>query len=387
MARANAMIALKLPEGMCFGRVRKVSISRVLFELETTLKLGQQLEWRMELPNWNSTVFGELQIRRMKEREDRPDVYEARIVHINRENTQRLQDWLADLSVGGNTRRYDSDHSVINGLKTSRMSGASQTETASVLARMDRRANPNKGRDLASQSDAFGLASQISSVVSGIEEGMSGRQAMSNALKASLKAGGQRRRRRSSDSATPTSPTQSARARWDTPSAANPPPEDSAVSSLGRPDRSRSPAWLQDRTDDIRSARVEHVTKPVTENNRASARPSDRERTTQHSVGSSVEQSPTVEILGTETKAPLRVTYLNSQSFQEAWSQHLQRSGLFLQMANLGPVGTERPLELVLPSGLIVKCSAQIVAPMPTGTGLALRLQPSQLRTLKREAH
>ena len=142
MARANAMIALKLPEGMCFGRVRKVSISRVLFELENPLRLGQQLEWRMELPNWNATVFGELQIRRMKEREDRPDVYEARIVHINRENTERLQNWLADLSVGGNTRRYESDHSVINGLKTSRMSGASHTETASVLARMDDEPTP-----------------------------------------------------------------------------------------------------------------------------------------------------------------------------------------------------------------------------------------------------
>ena len=385
MARANAMIALKLPEGMCFGRVRKVSISRVLFELENPLRLGQQLEWRMELPNWNATVFGELQIRRMKEREDRPDVYEARIVHINRENTERLQNWLADLSVGGNTRRYESDHSVINGLKTSRMSGASHTETASVLARMDRRANPNK-RDLAAEADAFGLASQISSVVSGIEEGMSGRQAMSNALKASLKAGGQRRRRRSSDSGTGDSANPTARSRWESAPVTHAPPEDSAVSSLGRPDRSRSPAWLQDRSD-VRPRRMEHVASPNASSPRPSDRLPEREKTVQSRNDSSSQTSPRVEILGSESKSPLRVTYLNHQSFQDAWTQHLQRSGLFLQEANLGPVGTERPLELVLPSGLSVKCSAQIVAPMPTGTGLALRLQPSQLRTLKREAH
>ena len=94
MARPNAMIALKMPDGMIFGKVRKVSVSRILFEVERDLILGQQFEWRMELTGWNATVLGRLQIRRYQAREDRPNLAEARIVHINGEDARRFQDWL-----------------------------------------------------------------------------------------------------------------------------------------------------------------------------------------------------------------------------------------------------------------------------------------------------
>ena len=40
MARPNAMIALKMPEGMVFGKVRKVSVSRILFEIGQLKSFG-----------------------------------------------------------------------------------------------------------------------------------------------------------------------------------------------------------------------------------------------------------------------------------------------------------------------------------------------------------
>ena len=139
MARPNAMIALKMPEGMVFGKVRKVSVSRILFEIEIDLMLGQQFEWRMELTGWNSTVSGRLQIRRFQEREDRPNLAEARIVHISGEDSRQFQDWLTELSVGGTTRRYETDPSSVAGTRRGQMSGASRAQSRHALNRLDRR--------------------------------------------------------------------------------------------------------------------------------------------------------------------------------------------------------------------------------------------------------
>ena len=335
----------------------------------------------MELPNWNATVFGELQVRRMKEREDRPDVYEARIVHINRENTERLQDWLADLSVGGNTRRYESDHSVINGLKTSRMSGARHSETASVLARMDRRTQPNKA-DLGSQSDAFGLASQISSVVSGIEEGMSGRQAMSNALKASPKSGGQRRRRRSSDTQSNTQTSSSPRSRWD----GAPPTRRQktaqcrvwadltvreALPGYKTAQRSAHGKWITCRRP------KSQILKGPTEIGMSEQSTKSQERFIHRTVQS--------RDFGTNPRHRCALPISTVGVFRKPGPNTCNAQDSFYK-SQPGSSRHRAAIGVVLPSGLTVKCSAQIVAPMPTGTGLTLRLQPPSCEPLK-ESH
>jgi hypothetical protein len=306
LARPNAMIAIKLPEGMSFGRVRKVSVSRILFEIASELKLGQQLDWRMELTGWNATVLGRLQIMRIQVREERPDLVEARIVHIDGAEARAFRDWLAELSVGGTTRRYDSNPSSVSGIKRSRMTGTSRAQITHALKQID-------GRSLGGQkgpSDAFGLTSQLSSVMSNVEAGISGRKAMSAALKASLKSGGRRTR------SVPTS--------------------EEAI------EISPSPSL-------------------------------------------SVPEGPQVE-LGNSGGGLIRVIYGDRSTFLEDWRKHIKRSGLFIQEHVLGQRGAERSLELVLPSGRVLTCKAEIVAPMPSGTGLALKLRAAQLRVLQEEA-
>ena len=82
----------------------------------------------------------------------------------------------------------------------------------------------------------------------------------------------------------------------------------------------------------------------------------------------------------------IQVRYPNAASYRQAWTEHIQRSGLFIDQQIPGQRGSRRKLELILPSGRSIECTAQIVAPMPSGTGLALQLQPSQIRILRDEA-
>jgi hypothetical protein len=308
MARPNAMIAIKLPEGMAFGKVRKVSVSRILFEMATELKLGQQLDWRMELTGWNATVLGRLQVMRIQVREERADVVEARIVHIDGSESRIFRDWLAELSVGGTTRRYEADPSSVAGVKRGRMSGTSRAQTEHALKNIDRRSTSQQD----TTKDAFGLTSQLLSTVSGVEEGASGRKAMSAALKAGLRSGGQRRR---------------------------------ADHLIDPPHETRPP-------------------KPPVQ----------------------VQSDPMIEVHNASGNEVIRVEYTDHLSFQQDWRKHIKRSGLFIQEQVLGQRGAIKDIELVLPSGRVLKCNAEIVAPMPSGTGLALRLRPAQLRVLQEEA-
>jgi hypothetical protein len=317
------MIALKMPVGMSFGRVRKVSVSRILFEMDTPVQIGQHFEWRMELTGWNATILGRLVIRRLKPRDERPDLVEARIVHIDGKEARLFQDWLTELSVGGTTRRYEVDPSSVAGVRRGKMSGASRVETQSVLNRMDKRIY-GKSSVTGSTSDSYGLNSMLSSTISGVEEGASGRQAMSAALKAGLKGGGRRGKRIGSDLP---------------------------------------------------------VVPPIAEFPRIHTEKEIFELPPSHVTSASL---PEIQILA--NGGPIRVKYLDSSSFHSDWIQHMQRSGLFIHEKDLGTVGSVRDIELLLPSGKAIRCTAQIVAPMPTGTGLALRLQPSQLRRLREEA-
>jgi hypothetical protein len=325
MARPNAMIALKMPEGMVFGKVRKVSVSRILFEIEIELMLGQQFEWRMELTGWNSTVLGRLQIRRFQEREDRPNLAEARIVHISGEDSRQFQDWLTELSVGGTTRRYETDPSSIAGTRRGQMSGASRAQSRHALNRLDRRLGDKASLD-PTQSDAFGLSSQLSSAISGIEEGRTGRQAMSNALKASLKGGGRRRR--------------------------------------------VAPQTLTPQLSDD----------PIV------AAPTHRANATASAPATQSSSKPEIRMSTRQGVECIQVRYPDAASYRQAWTEHIQRSGLFIDQQIPGQRGSQRKLELILPSGRSLQCTAQIVAPMPSGTGLALQLQPAQIKILRDEA-
>jgi len=90
--------------------------------------------------------------------------------------------------------------------------------------------------------------------------------------------------------------------------------------------------------------------------------------------------------LKTRPHGRIRVDYKDPSSFHHDWLKHIRRSGLFIREQLSEPVGSEREIELILPSGKTLNCTAQIVAPMPSGTGLALQLKPSQLRELEYEA-
>jgi len=81
----------------------------------------------------------------------------------------------------------------------------------------------------------------------------------------------------------------------------------------------------------------------------------------------------------------ITVRWRTVSRFQEDWARHLNGGGIFIPTE--APVGRDRAVELVLllPSGAELRCAASVVAPMPTGIGLSLRLTPAQRARLEEE--
>ncbi len=96
-------------------------------------------------------------------------------------------------------------------------------------------------------------------------------------------------------------------------------------------------------------------------------------------------QEPTVQILPDQTPTAVRVRWRSVDAFRRDWRMHLKGGGLFIVSNEPLPRNRSVFLRMDLPSGRFVECAAQVVAPMPTGTGLSLRLGPEQRKQLESE--
>lgn len=72
--------------------------------------------------------------------------------------------------------------------------------------------------------------------------------------------------------------------------------------------------------------------------------------------------------------------------FAREYRKHLVGDGLFVPGMDLGPQFTSLRVRLALPSGRILACPAEVVATLPAGVGLALRLSPAERLVLADEA-
>jgi hypothetical protein len=95
---------------------------------------------------------------------------------------------------------------------------------------------------------------------------------------------------------------------------------------------------------------------------------------------------PRVEICSTVTPITVTVRWFSADAYRRDWRQHLQRGGLFVPSAETLPRNRSLQLRLELPSGEAIACQAQVVAPMPTGAGLSLRLTSDQKARLEAES-
>ena len=98
---------------------------------------------------------------------------------------------------------------------------------------------------------------------------------------------------------------------------------------------------------------------------------------------------PSIAIRLGSSPVMIRVRYRSRDTFAREHDQHLRGSGLYLPVSDLEALkvrGTRALVRLDLPSGAVVVCPAEVVAPMSRGVGLALELTGPQRQVLATEA-
>ena len=94
---------------------------------------------------------------------------------------------------------------------------------------------------------------------------------------------------------------------------------------------------------------------------------------------------PSIEIQSSSTPVRITVRWATPGGFRRDWERHLRGGGLFLPCEEALPRNRALELRLELPSGEAIRCPAQVVAPMPTGAGLSVRLTREQKERLEME--
>ena len=179
---SQAVIALKRDNGqMFFGTVIRIRKETLTFELEVPLRVGEFIEWRMELRGHQDTVMGKLRVVQVQPSAvDGTSRVVATLEQMPDQDRDRLDAWLHERSTGGTTRRFDS--SVVSTVSSVfERSQASDVETRAALERMNQR-RWQRGSTADTGPDMLGLDSEVQTG----QERRTGRQAIRDALRASV---------------------------------------------------------------------------------------------------------------------------------------------------------------------------------------------------------
>jgi hypothetical protein len=80
----------------------------------------------------------------------------------------------------------------------------------------------------------------------------------------------------------------------------------------------------------------------------------------------------------------LTVTFRSLDVARDHYGRHIQGGGLLVPGAQWGwTISTQLTVRLELPDDLTVHCTAEIVAVLPTGFGLAIQVSKADMRRLK----
>lgn len=368
----NAILGLQAPVGLVFGRVRQVSMEHLHFELDLALLHTVELDWSMELTNRAEKVAGRLSVLDVRPLAGGFN-HRARITHMHPDERSRLQRFLEDLQAGGTLRSVDDSVSRSGDLWSGvQHAGATPAETEVALDRM--RARSAQFQRTAGTEAEYGLSSASVSVSHAVDAA-TGRRAVRDALRASLlKAKGQGPQRRDA-------PVASAMRR---PEAGRPDAPFSGGSFSGG-------SRVEELPDDASVSRTPRDAPAPVSGARLSARlpppmvsPAPLRSTAGGGLGGAArsEDGPIVERREEGGEPVLWVRYPTLASLADDWSRHLRGSGLFVPIVGVGQVRERRVVQLVLPSGLELRLAGEVVAPMPTGTGLSLSLTEEHRRLI-----
>jgi hypothetical protein len=370
--RVDTGISLRSEYGVTLGRLHKVSDKQLLVAANSKFRPGAKVEFQLELPSYGATVYGIAQVTRVTAFADAPSRYLMAITQLSTKDRSLFQQWIYELAQIG---------------------GAPSTSSAvvsSIVSTLGDRPPP--------RSDPGSQPAARWSTNPSEDQGRQnvGRAAVREALRARFAGRGRTTPAEPPDASTETagrysmdastlSHTRSASAAANRPT---PRPVRSAEAAAAFSSQIHRARGTTSRT--AGGGDITITTSPDAErqfSSRPDAAPSIG--TVASTTGSTSPRPKRLEIVLALDKRPPLVSlrYNSTTRFLSDFADYLSKDAAFVRWAGTKPNHrSELAIEMMLPSGARIACSGQVVAIMPSGFGLSLKLSDDDRQRLADEA-
>jgi hypothetical protein len=123
----SASISMRTPGAIHFGTADHIALTMLMVDSPGEMDDGQELEFQLELPGLDETVYGSAVVHHAEHFEDRPSRYELRIQYLRAGDEILLREWVEDMRDGGSSIHphrlvRDSDiNSVVSDARTAKL--------------------------------------------------------------------------------------------------------------------------------------------------------------------------------------------------------------------------------------------------------------------------
>ncbi len=372
--RVDTTISIRSEYGVTLGRLLQVSDKQLLVEASTKFRPGSKLEFQLELPTAGAAVYGLAQVTRVTAYNDAPNRYLLGISQMATKDRRAYQQWLYELAQQGGTA--DRGSSIISTLGERPPADPAPTQP-----------KPAVDRQWSAGSSVSGSRQNV------------GRAAVREALRARFAGRKQAQRpERGIPREAPSDPVgrygmdASSASHSASPSSAAPPPRParpvrSAAAEAEFSSKIHRARGLRSRTAGGGDITITHS--PEAEQQFSARQPEASPSTAQpsppHSKGTALRR---VEVkLSLNVNPPLiSLRYPDAARFAVDYRDYLSKDAAFVRWSGTKPGHrAEVSVQLVLPSGVEISTTGQVVAIMPSGFGLSLRLSDGDRERIVQE--
>jgi len=385
--RVDTSISIRSEYGVTLGRLLKVSDKQLLVSASAKFRPGSKLEFQLELPAYDATVYGLAQVTRVTAFEDASNRYLLGITQLSTKDRSLYQQWIYELAqVGGDSHRSSAMVSSIVSTLGERHAPPSKPAAPAAASAL------RKGPEL-----QWSAASSVSTSRQHV-----GRAAVREALRARF-AGRDRTTKPNSGIPREQEPAPAPAGRYGL---------DASTLSQARgvtapPDGPRNPRPARSpdaaaefsstiqRARGMRSRTAGGGDITITHSPEAEQQFSSRQTPPPSSVlaPSATPGKPAparrLEVQLALSKSPPLVSlrYRDITRYLSDYSDYLAKNAAFVRWSGTKPGHrVEVAVELMLPSDARISCSGQVVAIMPSGFGLSLQLTDHDREALAKEA-
>jgi hypothetical protein len=98
-----ASISMRTDQGIAFGTAGHIAITMLVVKSPGVLEQDQEIEFQLELPGLQETVYGSAVVHHLELHEDEPNHYELRIQRLRAGDEILLREWVANMRDGGSS--------------------------------------------------------------------------------------------------------------------------------------------------------------------------------------------------------------------------------------------------------------------------------------------